>query len=1099
MLITGGHFLFGHVEAGVHHFEEGVGFGRFPVATPDLTTWLFGYLEVHYDPRGDFDHYWIGTGDDNLASHRYFAFEWSRETEVWTPHILYNEFFGLYERSGHLKVSRAPGTNTVYVVARPYGVGSVAIARYKNSTWELLRPSFNWSGNCYPWAIDENNCVYISSATYGGGPGYFTATYLQYPSGVDLPDEGFRGVTQLGDGTLFLLSNSGNVYSAPDRNGPFTLDNPSTNFGTIYGTAWGSCLACSADGLTLVVQQRGGVNYWVRRGYDDWVDVGPTGAGYDGAPAAISDQVLLAGNWSDGSRLSVDGGTTWQNTSVNGSCGSFLDEISSRKMLAQLKSVYWSANSLWCRGESAYSPWSFWGTYKTPMEDYDVGNSRISIQGFSDEHIVVGFHRSTDYGPYANAIHYDPETDSWSKFYFENFYGSVGNKLWVYGTAYEAGKLHGIISNGSYLHYTRWNGTDYDVTAIPGSTSTGGRLNIHANNSGQEIWVTAPGNQLFNSTDSGVSWTNKYSEASAIHASPDEAVDVIIVTGEVDEVYVSFTAVGGGTVYFSKWNGSSWVQAAPDFSGNAGERSIFIDGSGYLWFFESEEVSGAPTIQKLIGGVWVEQAGSSFSGLGNITGIDAFDDNMVMAASVDTHLIGYPTGDGQMFSTCTNDNLGWIQRTVNVDYMPIVADVSIWGSPLDTTPPWLENTFPSSIANKDTLVSFDVIDDFGVVKESIDAYVDGQLAFSESTFLSPYDGPSSSISTTNIDGYDGYHVVLDNTLDYSNGSNYDVRVLALDTSNNSLDDTWNFEIVSTISSINKLYYSDDLGVYKINIENLVGESQSAVELFLNETTTPSIPTSKVDYLSGKFIDGHYYLILSMNGLDTSVDQSIWGEFVWGEFTWSATNHGVAIIDNEAIKNVYADAYSCDKAQMTSDGTLYLVNRTLNRIEVYYGANIRSGEGRVPDYIYDGYSTPSLYNDGYNIGTINTIYVADGQSNVLSGGSRVYVGQSIGMTIIDTYDKSTNGYSDGLDNLGTSSYCGIVGSGATHECIGGTISNVTDITTDERYDMILIVTNDGNGNGGLTQTTISGLVKLIFMTEETGLVPSNDIRNVSKYE
>lgn len=312
-------------------------------------------------------------------------------------------------------------------------------------------------------------------------------------------------------------------------------------------------------------------------------------------------------------------------------------------------------------------------------------------------------------------------------------------------------------------------------------------------------------------------------------------------------------------------------------------------------------------------------------------------------------------------------------------------------------------------------------------------------------------------------------------------------------------------MATPITSINRLYYSDDYGVYKIDIEDLTGESQFVAERFLDKTTSPSIPTNYVDYISGTFIDGYYNLVLSMSDIegDPLLVPSIWDKVTWNNFLWDIAQYGdgygVRIVINEQEINTYADGYSCNKAQMTSDGTLYLINRTFNKIEVYYGANIRSGTDRQPDYIYDGYSTPSLFADGYDIGTINTIHVVDGQSNVLSGGTKIYVGQSIGMSVIDAYDSSTDGYGNGNDNLGTATYCGINGSGATHECIGGTIPNVTDIATDERYGIVFIVTNDGYGDGGLTQATISSYGKIIFMTEETELIPSNDIRKVSKNE
>jgi hypothetical protein len=127
-------------------------------------------------------------------------------------------------------------------------------------------------------------------------------------------------------------------------------------------------------------------------------------------------------------------------------------------------------------------------------------------------------------------------------------------------------------------------------------------------------------------------------------------------------------------------------------------------------------------------------------------------------------------------------------------------------------------------------------------------------------------------------------------------------------------------------------------------------------------------------------------------------------------------------------------------------------------------------------------------------------VVGGQSGELPGGTRLYVGQSIGMTIIDAFDQEASpGYSAGNDGYGLATYCSIAGGGGFHECIGVTIPKVTDIATDEEHQIIFVVTNDGAGDGGLTQIGMSSNRRIIFMTESSGFVPSNDIRKVSKNE
>lgn len=355
----------------------------------------------------------------------------------------------------------------------------------------------------------------------------------------------------------------------------------------------------------------------------------------------------------------------------------------------------------------------------------------------------------------------------------------------------------------------------------------------------------------------------------------------------------------------------------------------------------------------------------------------------------------------------------------------------------------------------DTNISFNVLDDAsGVVQNSIDAYVDGDLALSNSTFISPFDGPNSSISVVTIDGYDGYNVVLDRSSDFIFEGTKTVRVLANDAYGNTLDDTFTFDIATTV--LNALYYSDAYGLHKINLSDLAGESQLAST---NLLSFPEIPTNSISFIDETLVDGYFMLSLSYND-----------------------DYGVDVYANERFLNRHSDGYNCDKAQINSEGTLYLINKTTNQIEVYYGVNSRNGT-RNPDYIYDGYSTPSLFNNSGNTGTLLSLHLGVSDNST----TRLYVGQSIGMTIIDTVDTQTNGYSDGYESMGTSISYGISGSGATYENIGGTDPQVIDINTDS--NIVFVVTNNG-----ITQ--IKNGQRLIHMTKENEYLPSNDVRKIS---
>jgi len=108
---------------------------------------------------------------------------------------------------------------------------------------------------------------------------------------------------------------------------------------------------------------------------------------------------------------------------------------------------------------------------------------------------------------------------------------------------------------------------------------------------------------------------------------------------------------------------------------------------------------------------------------------------------------------------------------------------------------------------------------------------------------------------------------------------------------------------------------------------------------------------------------------------------------------------------------------------------------------------------------------------------------------------LYIGTTLGFTRVDTYDAQTDGYGDGMDGYGISNTYSIIGGGAMHEAIGGTIPRVGALASDEEKSIIFVATNDNLGNGGVTQITIDGNTRIIFMTRENGMLPSNDVRDI----
>lgn len=382
----------------------------------------------------------------------------------------------------------------------------------------------------------------------------------------------------------------------------------------------------------------------------------------------------------------------------------------------------------------------------------------------------------------------------------------------------------------------------------------------------------------------------------------------------------------------------------------------------------------------------------------------------------------------------------------------------------------------STTATPTTLIYFNV---YEVKLDSLHVRVNGQVAFDGSAeiFNYPYNGGDSLFSEI----VDGYYVQIENRGTYANIVH--VQVEALDLSFVEFIENWTFIVDN---KVNVIYFSDGYGLKSIAIRDAAGESQEAVSTIL---AYPEIPSDNISSISGNFIDGYSYLTLSYADYASrlAIGDFMWGNMIYGEGYGGA---GALVVRNELDLYRYSDGYSSYKSVMNDSGTLYNINLHSNSVEVYYGANFRGDTSRSPDYIYNEHSTPAIRS-----GQILELHVVSGVSTKLPSGTRLYVGTTDGFTRVETYDKEVDGYSTGEENRGISYQYGISGSGATYESIGGTVSRVISISSNETKGVIFVVTNDGYGHGGLTQIRLRNNGRIVFMTYESGAVPSNDIRDV----
>lgn len=383
------------------------------------------------------------------------------------------------------------------------------------------------------------------------------------------------------------------------------------------------------------------------------------------------------------------------------------------------------------------------------------------------------------------------------------------------------------------------------------------------------------------------------------------------------------------------------------------------------------------------------------------------------------------------------------------------TSISSWSFTIeDYIAPWMENNLPTSFfCLVDANISVDVLDDFGI--SDIKIYVNSANAFDfPNVFYPHYDGVNSAI--TPISG--GYSIVIDpDNLEL--GADYTVLIVAEDLSGNVANLSWTFGTLS--DSSNTVYLSNINGLYAIEQTNLVGECQSELRLVLSTSTTPSLPTNRMSSIHGIKNEMNSYLALSL-GLSGAISPVI------------ADQHGAIVVKNESEQlTYYATGFDVAKAQITDNGILYYINKTLNSIDCYHGVIY---EYNTLDYTYSSSSTPSILS-----GEILSLFVLSGEY------AKLYVGSEAGLTIINTNNFDVEGLSDGYESSGTSTTYSIASGTGQFKIIGGNSPEVRDVVYSN--GIVLVVTDDG-----ITQILEEENRKIYFM--DSSMLPSTTIRKIT---
>lgn len=323
-------------------------------------------------------------------------------------------------------------------------------------------------------------------------------------------------------------------------------------------------------------------------------------------------------------------------------------------------------------------------------------------------------------------------------------------------------------------------------------------------------------------------------------------------------------------------------------------------------------------------------------------------------------------------------------------------------------PPRFTKVLPTASTNVavDTNISFNVLTDgYKVDINTLNLYIDGDVAILNKVLQAPdYTGTV----TTVVDGY-SYIVTVDPRFLLDPNTTHNVTINAKDLLSGNLGTmSVSFDTGAAPAVVPTAYIGTTTGVKSIAVSNIDGYS-----------------------LASSYIDGYY-----VNNIYSKTLRYI------NRIAVSTKNNGTILKATNYSMNAmhYSNGHEIIKTIITNNhnGTLYLLNTTHNRIEVYYNILYDNFGRNIPDgyYAVDGY--------------ISDLEVTENTSLLDNQSNSIFIATDNGVYRIETDEVSV------VPSYEIYSY-GIPNSGKDFGILEGTTNYVVAIDVNERLRTMYVAT------------------------------------------